>query len=82
MMERLLSLLAKILGFARQDAPDLARLREVTAAQIPGAVPDEVEISEVRCGNESMFWRARYGTRCYHCHAVGACSEAMVTRVG
>jgi len=76
------SLFANVLGFARRDTPDLARLRLVTAAQIPGAEAAEVEISEVRCGNETVSWRARYRSRCYHCHSGGACVDAMVTRVG
>ncbi|WP_153811280.1 hypothetical protein [Terrimicrobium sacchariphilum] len=76
------SLFANVLGFARRSTPDSARLRVVTAAQIPGAEPAEVEITEVRCGNETVSWRAMYRSRYYHCHSDGECAAAMVTRVG
>ncbi len=82
MRERIKTVLANVLGFSRRNEPDVARLRAVTAAQIPLAAPGEVEISEVRCGNETVFWRARCRGRCYHCHSGGSFCDVTVTRVG
>ena len=76
------SLFANVLGFSRKGEPDVARLRVVTAAQIPMAEPAEVEVSEVRRGNETVFWRARCRGRCYHCHSDGSFLDVTVTRVG
>lgn len=82
MRDGIKSLLANVLGFSRKDEPDVARLRAVTAAQIPLATPAEVEISEVRRGNETIFWRALCRGRCYHCHSGGSFCDVTVTRVG
>lgn len=82
MKERMKSLFANILSFPRREAPDVARLREITAAQIPMAEAAEVEISDVRRGNETLFWRATYRARSYHCHADGLFLRVTVTRAG
>lgn len=82
MKERMKSLFANVLGFPRREDTDIAKLRGLTAAQIPMAEPTEVEISDVRRGNETVFWRARYRARIYNCHADGLFLDVTVTRVG
>lgn len=76
------SLFANVLGFPRRDKADIAKLRALTAAQIPMAEPTEVEISDVRRGNETVFWRAKHRTRSYNCHADGLFLDVTVIRVG
>lgn len=82
MKECMKSLFANILSFPRREEPDVVRLREITAAQIPMADPAEVEISDVRRGNETLFWKAGYRTRSYRCHADGSFLRVTVTRAG
>jgi hypothetical protein len=82
MKERMKSLFANVLGFPRKEDTDIGKLRALTAAQIPMAEPTEVEISDVRRGNETVFWRAKYRARNYNCHADGLFLDVTVTRVG
>jgi len=82
MKDRMKDLVANVLGFHRKEQPDLSRLRAITAAQIPMSQLSEVEICDVRQGNETVFWRANYRARSYNCHSDALFQYVTVTRVG
>ncbi len=46
------------------------------------AEPSQVQIHDVRCGHETVSWRAIYRTRHYHAHADGLFLRVTLTRVG
>ena len=82
MKERIKGYFRSVLGLSRRDSPDIAKLKAITAAQIPLADASEVEIRDVMCGNETISWRATYRKRHFRGHADGLFLRVILTRVG
>ncbi|PTX95852.1 hypothetical protein DB345_08545 [Spartobacteria bacterium LR76] len=76
------SLFVNVLGFPCKEDAGIAKLMAFTAAQIFMAEVLGVEISDVRRGNETVFWRVKYRARNYNCHSDGLFLDVAVTRVG